>query len=305
MTQAPRVVIGLPLCNHADTVREALESLLTQRFRDVRFVAVDDASSDSTGRIVAEYLAHDDRLSLQHNPTRLGMIGNWRRCFELAAERHPEACYFAWGSDHDIWHPRWLGRLVEELDASPEAVMAYPRHRHIEGVGADEVDPRAIFDTAAERSRWRRLRHTILGMSPGNMVYGLFRIEALRRAGIFRTSLLPDRLLLAELSLDGQFRQVPEVLWHRRHEDVFSLRRQRHSLFGGRAPWWARGPWWLTHALILGHQLAIRGSGRPDVGRAAGIRVALQYGVLSAGLHLARGARRMQRRQASDAAVGS
>ena len=49
-------------------------------------------------------------------------------------------------------------------------------------------------------------------MSAGNMVYGLYRINALERAGVYRHVLVPDRLLFTELALYGQFRQVPQVM---------------------------------------------------------------------------------------------
>ena len=63
------------------------------------------------------------------------------------------------------------------------------------------------------------------------MVYGLMRASAVREAGVFREVLCPDRLLLAELTLRGEIRQVPEVLWYRRQFAVGSIERQRSTLF--------------------------------------------------------------------------
>ena len=40
------------------------------------------------------------------------MAGNWRRAFTLANERFKGFELFAWASDHDVWHPRWLEALV-------------------------------------------------------------------------------------------------------------------------------------------------------------------------------------------------
>ena len=42
------------------------------------------------------------------------------------------------------------------------------------------------------------------------MVYGLGRVDAIRQAGVFRRVLVPDRLLLMELSLEGSFGRLPE-----------------------------------------------------------------------------------------------
>ena len=91
----PRVVIGVPLYNHADDLPKALESLLNQSYREFRLVCVDDQSSDGTADIVRRYAAQDDRIVYTRNPARLGMIDNWRRVFDLALADAPEAEYFA------------------------------------------------------------------------------------------------------------------------------------------------------------------------------------------------------------------
>ena len=66
---------------------------------------------------------------------RLGMVGNWRKTFRRARKTYPASPYFAWVSDHDVWHPRWLGKLVHTLDADPGVVMAYPLRIGIDDTG--------------------------------------------------------------------------------------------------------------------------------------------------------------------------
>ena len=84
------------------------------------------------------------------------------------------------------------------------------------------------------------------------MVYGLMRLEALNKAGIFRRVLRPDRLLIAELTLYGGVRQVPEVLWFRRESSGASVDRQRHTLvLAGDEPKWFHAPPWLQHSIVL------------------------------------------------------
>ena len=96
------------------------------------------------------------------------------------------------------------------------------------------------------------MRRGIMDMSAGNMVYGLFRVSALERAGVYRNVLVPDRLLFTELALYGQFEQVPQVLWFRRwYGRIFSLGRQRTSFFPGGRPLYAYVPWWISHAVSL------------------------------------------------------
>ena len=283
----PRVVIGAPLYNHADDLPEALESLLTQSYRDFRLVCVDDQSTDSTGDVIQKYAARDPRVVYTCNPRRLGMIDNWRRAFELALDSTPDAEYFAWASDHDIWHPRWLRRLVDVLDQHPEVVLAYPRNRRIgpDGVMTDKRPWE--FETAGVDHLRTRFRLTMRHMSAGNMIYGLGRTDAIRRAGVFRHVLVPDRLLLMELALEGQFRQVPELLWFRRwYGRIFSLSRQRRAFFPNGRPFYAYVPWWIGHATALTWILGVRGVRRPEIRRSDGFLLGARYLRLAGLLHV-------------------
>jgi glycosyltransferase involved in cell wall biosynthesis len=276
VSASARVALGLPLRNSAGRVQEALESLLTQTYERFVVIAVDDSSSDDTCTAVLDYASGDDRFLLFENERRLGLVGNWRRCFELARERVPHAAYFAWTSDHDAWHPRWLEAMVGELDVHPEAVLAYPL--------AVRVDPRGellqhpwSFDTAGLRTPLERFRAASRRMVAGDMIYGLARVDGLERVGAFPLSLMPDRLLLAQLSLLGEFRQVPEALWQRRVLRVSSIHHQRRSLFGRQRPRHAYLPWWMVHFALLANRLVLRPTSALPVTRAQGAGAALAY----------------------------
>jgi glycosyltransferase involved in cell wall biosynthesis len=282
----PRVIIGSPLFNHADHFREAIESILGQTFTDFALVLVDDVSNDATPEIAREYAGRDERVSYVRNAERLGLVDNSRKAFAIARERHPEADYFAWTSDHDLWHPRWLQQLVDALDADPDVLFAYPLNRRI-GPAGDLLKRKPwSFDTSGVTNRWTRLRSGIREMRAGNMVYGLYRVGSLERAGVYRRVVVPDRLLVAELSLYGQCKQVPEVLWFRRwYGRVFSLERQRSNFFPRGRPLYSYCPWWIAHAVSLLHTFTIRGTGRPQVSRAAGLAASAQYIVLAGSVH--------------------
>jgi glycosyltransferase involved in cell wall biosynthesis len=281
---SPRVIIGLPLFNHEKDLPEALESLLAQTYKNFALVLVDDCSTDRTPEIAREYETLDPRVTYVKNPERVGLVNNTRRAFQVAQEKYPDAEYFAFASDHDLWHPRWLQELVAALDAHPEVVLAYPLNRRIGAAGELLARKPWSFDTFGVTSRWKRLRRGMVKMSAGNMVYGLFRADILRRAGVYRNVLVPDRLLFTELALYGQFKQVPQVLWFRRwYGRIFSLGRQRKTFFPGRRPLYVYVPWWISHAASLFWILTVRGDGRPEVSRTEGALVAV-HGLAFTGL---------------------
>ena len=284
--KSPKVVIGLPSYNHAAEAKEAIESILGQTYADLSVVVVDDCSDDSTYEILQSYASIDPRVVCERNERRVGMIENWRRAFVACRTRFPDAEYFAWGSDHDLWHPRWLSALVGAIESSPAIVLAYPLNTKVTADGGPVDRKPWLFDTAGVKSPRRRLEMASWNMSAGNMIYGLFRARAVERAGVFRRLLVPDRMLLAELALLGEFKQVPQVLWFRRwYGRIFSLGRQRRSFFPEGFPAYAYLPWWLNHSGVLAWNLGVQGTGRPAIGRQTGWLIAFRYLQLTALLH--------------------
>jgi hypothetical protein len=245
--------------------------------------------------------AADRRIVFERNPRRLGLVENWRRVFRLARARYPDAMYFAWGSDHDVWEPTWLERLVAELDAHPDAVLAYPRYTRIGDDGEQLKGPRGGA-ALQDMSQWERF--TVAAgqkIGAGKMVYGLFRSEALERAGVYQPVFQPDVYLMIELALYGEIRLVRDPLWHRREGarpgpdaarpsaaksspgwvarttrliGVGSIKRQHQYLFPGRVPLYSRLPARVQHFTLLVVRLAICGRGRPMLGRLAAVKCA-------------------------------
>jgi glycosyltransferase involved in cell wall biosynthesis len=279
VSTSPRVVLGMTLYNNARHLREAMASLLSQSYRDFILVLLDDASVDETESLAREIAAGDPRVRYFRHESRQAMVATWREVVEIGRRVAPSAEYFAWTSDHDRWHPQWLERLVHELDADAGAVLAYPITRRIsqEGVELDK-GPR-LFDTAVQASlpsRWRHMCHASVGA--GDMVYGLMRLDALTKAGIFRRVLRPDRLLIAELTLYGRFRQVAEVLWYRRESNGTSVDRQRHTLvLAGDEPSWFWYPPWLQHSVVLWREYARAVPPPLPISRAAWAGMLLRY----------------------------
>jgi hypothetical protein len=136
------------------------------------------------------------------------------------------------------------------------------------------------FETVRTAEPLARLRAAFTpngGITAGNAIYGLFRARVLERAGVFRAVLAPDRQLLMEASLYGQFIHVPEILWYREVAGMFSYARQRRMFFPGRSPLHTYLPANVQHTAVLLWDLAVVGLARPEVGRLAGARYALSY----------------------------
>lgn len=263
-------------------MRVAVDSLLAQTDSDFALLLVDDLSDDGTARVARSYCERDARVRYHRNDARLGLVGNWRRCFELARELYPDAEFFAWASDHDLWRPRWLEAMVNAMDRRPEVVLAYPTTERISGDG-QVSHSRGGCQTLDVTVASARLQRAHSDMHAGDMVYGLMRAGCLERAGVFRYVLEPDRLMLAELAVQGQFAHVPEPLWQRRFLKSASRARQRRSIFPGRRPPHSWLPPSVVRPAVFFWVYVMRGAGAPDVSRWRGLALAWSYATLSLG----------------------
>jgi glycosyltransferase involved in cell wall biosynthesis len=269
----PKVVLGMPAYSRPDVLPRTLESLLSQTYTDFALLIVDDGPSPETAAIVETYAREYPHVSYEANGRRLGMVENWRKTFRRARQQYPASRYFAWVSDHDVWHARWLHEMVAVLDANPDIVVAYPENLRMM---ADQSRMAIkVFETVGMKRRADRMRHSARSMLAGDMIYGLMRVEALEVAGVFRPVITPDRQVLLALSLIGEVKQVPEVLWYREMLHGFDVRRQREAFFPGGAPLYSYAPSQLQHFAVLMWDFVVRGRGRPAFGRLAGAYYAM------------------------------
>lgn len=210
----PSVTICLVVYNGAQTLAEALGTILSQTYWDFEVIVVDNGSTDATLEIARAHADRDPRISLYPRPRNVGAVGNFRFALSLARGR-----YFCWASDHDLYDRVWLERMVAALDGRPEAVLAYPYFGMIDDRGTRVGDHLTRFDTAGRGVAQRMRLVTDRMRGSGSKVYGLYRRAALDRVRI-RTTVWWDRLFLLELASIGEFVQVNEVLWWRRFKGV-------------------------------------------------------------------------------------
>ncbi len=270
MGPPPTVVLGVPIYGSGEHLDEALDSLLAQTSEELAIVLCDDGPEGVRREAVEAMVG--ERFSYHRNARRLGLAGNWRRVFELARELHPNAEYFGWASDHDTLDPRCVELLYEALERQPAAVLAYGRTYAFDANGR-VVREVGGFETAGVGDVRERLVRTIHGVTAGDTVYGLFRRDTLARAGILRQVMLPDRLLLTEMSVHGELIFVPQAVRHRRITAAMTMRRQRASMFPDGAPVHTRLPWWITHTAVLGWSFVFQRT-QPHLSRWAGARLA-------------------------------
>lgn len=203
----PLVSVGMPLYNAAQYLREALDGLLRQDYPNLEIIFCDDASTDETAAICAEYVAADPRCRYSLNERNLGAAGNFNRAFALS---HGE--FFMWAAFDDLRRPEYVGRCLAALQAQPEAIMCCSDVAFI-----DEDGKPLDLGTYA--------RHHPAGSSPATRinrltkgfgwvdVYSIIRRSALAKTAGYRPIFGGDVILTLELCLQGPVLHVPKTLW--------------------------------------------------------------------------------------------
>ncbi|MDO8969426.1 MAG: glycosyltransferase family 2 protein, partial [Saprospiraceae bacterium] len=93
MSVTPPITVGLPVYNGSNTIRQVLNSLLSQSFTDFILVISDNASTDDTGTICQEYASIDSRVRYIRQSQNIGAEANFRFVFQAALSE-----YFMWAA---------------------------------------------------------------------------------------------------------------------------------------------------------------------------------------------------------------
>jgi glycosyltransferase involved in cell wall biosynthesis len=114
----PLVSFCVPTFNRAAHLRETLDSALNQTEKDFEIIVVDDASTDSTEKIVGEI--SDSRVRYIRNDRNIGVPRNYNYVFSLA-----RGDYICLLEDHDLLEPNYLKELLPLFKVHPELAFAF------------------------------------------------------------------------------------------------------------------------------------------------------------------------------------
>lgn len=119
MKTPPAISVVVPVYNHAPFLRERLDSILNQRFRDVEVIVLDDLSTDSSVEVASEYLSHPAVRLIRNTANSGSPFRQWQRG---VAEARGPLVWIAEGDDSA--DPDFLSTLIHAFH-DDNTVMAY------------------------------------------------------------------------------------------------------------------------------------------------------------------------------------
>jgi glycosyltransferase involved in cell wall biosynthesis len=172
--------IGMSTFNNADTIKEAIESILTQTDPNIELSIIDAHSTDETQFICERFARQDSRV-------RYDRLDNQQRWYLNARSHLVQARgeFFMWGDADDIWSSNWVAELTSLL-RNPSFDAAFGRLALVDqnsDLMMDHIAHGRKFTYTAERNPGLRFLRYVADPEPGgksNLIYSLWKTDALR-----------------------------------------------------------------------------------------------------------------------------
>jgi Glycosyl transferase family 2 len=232
MKATPAVSFVMSVRDGERHLRDALDSMLAQTFRDFEAVVINDGSADSTPQILAAYAARDERV-LVHRQDNAGLATSLNR--GVARARAP---LIARLDADDAALPLRLELQVRYLDAHPRIGVVGGAVRFVDESGRQFSEVQyPVADDA--------IRRAFAETTPFNHSAVTIRRAAFEAAGGYRPAFHAEDLDLwlrigAEWELANLADPVVRYRLHGGQMTVRELEQQSLSALGARLSWRAR-----------------------------------------------------------------
>ena len=206
---SPKISIVTPTYNRVGFLRETVESVLSQTYKNIEYIIVNDGSVDET----ESYLDTLGSRVKVINKVNTGQVDSLNVGWGQAS-----GDYISYLSDDDVLYPTAIECLMEALLRDPALVCVYPN--------ADLIDSKGqlLKSGIAKQTVYEDLvikQECYIG--PG----AIFSRSDYEEVGKWsnKLKLAPDREFWMRLGLKGDFKLVPSILaGYRHHEDSISVK---------------------------------------------------------------------------------
>lgn len=114
--------VVIPSYNRSGMTADAVNSVLSQTFRDFEIIVVDDGSTDDTEEALRRF---SDRITY-HKQKNAGVASARNKGISLSSGSY--ICYL---DSDDLWHPDKLATYKDAIDANPEIAFLFSDfHKH-------------------------------------------------------------------------------------------------------------------------------------------------------------------------------
>lgn len=221
----PIVSIGLPVYNGEDFLKYALDSLLSQTFRDFEIIISDNASTDNTPKICQEYVLKDKRIRYIRQNNNMGALWNFNFVLKQSNKE-----YFIWVSSDDKLHPEFLEKNIDILEKNKNVVCSIGDVIFSDVVNYEFKSNNETKKTFRQRyvkstyGTYESKVRTYLKFFQASMIYGLYRRDKLQKSlTINKIFLAFDLTIILNVLKYGDLHVIDENLLHRYNKGSHSI----------------------------------------------------------------------------------
>ena len=163
--KTPLVSIVLPTFNRSNYLARSIQSIMEQSYTDWELIAVDDASTDQTPRVLEQFASTERRIVVVRNTKNMKLPASLNIGFG-----HARGELFTWTSDDNLYRPNAISRMVSFLQADESISLVYSGMTQIDDGGAGLGYLHALPPTQIGRKcvvhacfLYRRMVHELLG----------------------------------------------------------------------------------------------------------------------------------------------
>lgn len=221
MTDRPQISVIMPVYNAAPYLKQAIESILTQSYRDFEFIIINDGSTDDSDEIIKSF--NDDRIIYVSEKQNAGI--SFRTNQGLAMSR---GNYIALMDADDICLPERLEKQLAFIGAHPDVDILGSNATMINE--NEELVNKMLRPEQHELIHWRIFFGNPM-INPSVMFRGSVDRNNLKYYG--DTSFPHDYELWTRLIIKVRFHNVQEpLIYYRRYEkSTSSSNKQTHLEF--------------------------------------------------------------------------
>ena len=192
----PNVSIIIPAYNHADYLRQSIDSVLAQDYTNLELIVIDDGSTDNTVEVLKE-LGNDFIWESQANE---GQSNTLNKGWDLA-----KGDILAYLSADDVLEPNAVTAAVSALQKYPDVVATYCDFKLL-----DSASRLVRVVKTPEYSYEKMLTTVSCPIGPG----AFFRRSAYLKSGPWNPTFkqMPDYDFWLRLGLHGGIIRLPQVL---------------------------------------------------------------------------------------------
>lgn len=122
----PTVSVIMPTYNREELLPRAIDSVLSQTYKDFEFIIIDDGSTDNTLQLLKKYADKDNRIRVFRNDKNRGIAFSRERGLEVARGK-----YIAIMDSDDISLPNRLEKQTAYLDAHPDIAVVIGQTKNV------------------------------------------------------------------------------------------------------------------------------------------------------------------------------